>query len=116
MYVQQYERLIEQASHARLRLSYAKFMQTCGEADARNVYEKAARALKDRMVEQGSDSELGRADRVQLLDAWCSWEQSLVRPGDGDSTLVDRVTSQPYTSRSGSFGGCYMLPMGIPPS
>jgi hypothetical protein len=40
---------------------------------------------------------------------------------DGRRYVVYRVLLycddfQPYTSKSGSFGGCYMLPMGIPPS
>jgi hypothetical protein len=40
---------------------------------------------------------------------------------DGRRYVVYRMLlycddSQPYASKSGSFGGCYMLPMGVPPS
>jgi crooked neck len=91
--IELYERLIAMAGHVRLWLSYAKYMQTCGELEARGVYEKGSRALKERVVEHGNDSDAARADRVKLLDAWLVWEQSLARPDCDDQSFVERVVA-----------------------
>jgi crooked neck len=73
-----YERLLVRLSHVLVWIAYAKYFEKS--PSAREIFIRADRALKDRMVEQSQDREAAAADRVRLLDTWLSWEQAL---GDG---------------------------------
>jgi crooked neck len=87
-----YERLLEKSGHVKVWLSYAQHLASSGAAESvrvtREVYVRADRMLKDRIVELPIGAsrtdpvsvamrEAAAGDRVRLLDAWAAWERAM---------------------------------------
>lgn len=86
-----YERLIARSGHVTEWLAYAKFVEETHGVRAREIYQRGSRALKDRMVEEGRDREIASAERMRLLEAWLSWERSLIVDGLTDNEQAAQV-------------------------
>jgi crooked neck len=69
-------------------VSYAKYFGQSPEA--RDVFVRADRALRDRMLDQRRERESAATDRVRLLDVWLAWEQS-IDDGSGDLSRVEQL-------------------------
>lgn len=113
-----YERLLEKTSHVKVWVAYAQFLagmeSTESFASTRDVYVRADRLLKDRIVEtpvgSGEDGsrdaaaaairEAAAADRVRLLDAWIAWERGVASVGEGaDAATGSEIESDSNVKR-----------------
>lgn len=106
--VQLYERLLDKTGHVKVWLAYAHYLASSGAVKSatatRDIYVRADRLLKDRIVETpvsggggvaGGDAvaaavrEAAASDRVRLLDDWMAWERSVAADRDMEVNLED---------------------------